>query len=594
MKMIGAFMFNCFRVVVGCSILALCIHLVDAKASSYNDGHYWYAKPPMHSTSGTRFPIKSKWVVDGRSYPVSWAIQYGKGDDLTEGSMIADTTIHLWGSILTIYGEQKDIYWTVKVGGSPYDVFRRNSSGNNVFHGLKSVTLNASTNSIGVIGIGGGINCPSDNEPQNVIIYRMPMTETDVAYAVVCDEVAPVYDGGWRYDWIDYTVAPGAEYYYWAKAVGRGGEKYDCKVAMRKVKAAGEPITCNIIYENLLGAVHANKSNYAQGTSFRFVPPSDVAGKVFTGWTPAEITEYTKGDLNVKANWSDNKYCVVDLSQGPESEKYPVSYLCDVPVGGWTKEYKTNKLVLRQIQAGSFLLNGKYKAQLTHSYFIGVFEVTQKQYELVMGEDASMENGKGDVRPVDMACYSELRGADLGKNWPASPKVDANSFFGKLQDKTGLRFDLPTEAQWEYACRTGESTNQYNFAGNSTDDSSELGQKMCYAASSIGGHCAVGSYAPNSWGLYDMHGNVSERCLDRNGETIGGDNPVGSDTGSFTLTKGGHWMSEAKYCISTNKFAIGDAGRSYGGVGVVGFRVALTLGELNFEISPASRDVDQE
>ena len=131
------------------------------------------------------------------------------------------------------------------------------------------------------------------------------------------------------------------------------------------------------------------------------------------------------------------KYCVIDLSAGANAATYPVSYLADVPDGGWTDEYKTTKLVLRVIEPGSFKMCGSYDVTLTRPYYMGVFEVTQKQYELVTGGNPSRY--KGDMRQLakfsdcrsEFVCGqdsgadgSELRSADRGAVGVCLPSRD--------------------------------------------------------------------------------------------------------------------------------------------------------------------------
>ena len=157
------------------------------------------------------------------------------------------------------------------------------------------------------------------------------------------------------------------------------------------------------------------------------------------------------------------EYLVVDLSTGSEATSYPVSSLAEIPAGGWTDEYKTTKLVLRKIPAGTFTMGspenelGRYSDEtqhqvtLTKDFYVGVFEVTQKQWELVMGVWPSYFYNASyrDSRPVERVSYDDIRGSGVGSGWPASSAVDTESFLGRLRTKTGLDFDLPTEAQWE-------------------------------------------------------------------------------------------------------------------------------------------------
>ncbi len=237
-------------------------------------------------------------------------------------------------------------------------------------------------------------------------------------------------------------------------------------------------------------------------------------------------------------------YCVIDLSAGANATSYPVSYLSDVPSGGFNVDvYKTTKLVLKRLDAGSFKMLGSYDVTLTKPFFCGLFEVTQKQYLLVTGIAPS--SFSGDKRPVEMVSYNAIRGGSAGAKWPSSSAVDSTSFMGKLRVRTGLDFDLPTEAQWEYACRAGTTTT-YNY-GSSAD-----GSYMWYDDNSSAQTHEVGTKLPNTWGLYDMHGNVLERCLDYCSQSqrvlTGGVDPRGLESGSYRVSRGGSWFDDAAHC----------------------------------------------
>ena len=211
--------------------------------------------------------------------------------------------------------------------------------------------------------------------------------------------------------------------------------------------------------------------------------------------------------------------------------------------------YATTKLVLRRVPAGTFVMGTTsstlsydgvrsvlHNVTLTHGFYVGVFELTQKQWELVYGTTPSTYKVDGDTRPLDTSLWQWIRGNNIGTNWPVHAQVDNDSFIGKLRARTGLDgVDLPTSAQWEYAARAGVYTNALQNGLNITNINEDAnvslngrykfngGMQIIPGAtnawgSSVSAECAtarVGSYPPNNWGLYDVHGNVREWCLNR-------------------------------------------------------------------------------
>ena len=202
----------------------------------------------------------------------------------------------------------------------------------------------------------------------------------------------------------------------------------------------------------------------------------------------------------------EKAYCVIDVSGGKDAESYPVTYLDTEPVNGWGDEYKTTKILLRRCEAGKYRMQNNKDVTLTKPFCMSVFTVTQKQYEQVMGSNPTPNEHKGDKRPVEIS-WNAIRGDSATYKWPTVRTVDPNTFVGKIQSKTGLNFDLPTEAQWEMACRAGTSSN-YGNGGGGDNDLRLMGHS--WSDNSV----AVGLYLPNFWGFYDMHGNVGQWCLD--------------------------------------------------------------------------------
>ncbi len=291
---------------------------------------------------------------------------------------------------------------------------------------------------------------------------------------------------------------------------------------------------------------------------------------------------------------ADSTYLVIDLSGGTNTVFYPVSYLSAIPSGGWTDAYKTTKLVLRRVPAGTFTMGSpvdelgcrsgetQHEVTIAKPFYIGVFEVTQLQWELVTGTRPSYFSNSScyATRPVERVSYDDIRGSSAGAGWPSSSAVDATSFLGRLRAKTGLDgFDLPTEAQWEYVCRAGTTTalnSGKNLADTDSDANMDAVGRYRYNGGSGSGTAAVGSYTPNAWGLYDMHGNVLEWCLDWYGSLSStvAVAPVGSASGSCRVRRGGGWNGYACICRSAYRGYDSPSGGSSDG----GFRLCCSVG----------------
>ena len=143
------------------------------------------------------------------------------------------------------------------------------------------------------------------------------------------------------------------------------------------------------------------------------------------------------------------------------------------------------------------------------------------------------------MRPAEKVSYDMIRGKGEGAKWPASAAVDPGSFMGKLRARTGLCFDLPTEAQWEYACRAGSTGNYCRLADGIEITADTLGKVAWYADNSGNKTHPVGQKKPNAFGLYDMHGNVWEWCED-----------LYSAGDSYRVIRGGGWYYGSRGCAA--------------------------------------------
>ena len=166
------------------------------------------------------------------------------------------------------------------------------------------------------------------------------------------------------------------------------------------------------------------------------------------------------------------------------------------------------------------------------SFSIGKYEVTQEEWEAVMGSNPS--NFKGAKRPVEQVSWD-----------------DCQKFIRKLNALTGKRFRLPTEAEWEYAARGGNRSQGYKYAGGNS-----IGSVAWYEGNSNNETHPVGKKQSNELGLYDMAGNVGEWCQDWNGRYSSSSqtNPTGTTSGSDRVYRGGSWGFYARYCRSSCRY----------------------------------------
>jgi formylglycine-generating enzyme required for sulfatase activity len=291
----------------------------------------------------------------------------------------------------------------------------------------------------------------------------------------------------------------------------------------------------------------------------------------------------------------------------PDIEKLPPTVLYQLPSSAWPAVVNSIGMQLKLLPGGTFTMGSNsgdddetpHEVTLSQPCYMGVHEVTQSQYEQVMESNPS--HFKGRSNPVEKVSWD-----------------DAVEFCRKLsslraEKSAGRVYRLPTEAEWEYACRAGTTTT-YSYGDDETqlsedawfgDNSGDrkidvekiwIKEKRSFDTRLSANNCrphTIGGKHPNGWGLYDMHGNVFEWCQDWGGDypTHAVIDPTGPSSGSSRVYRGGSWRNEARYCRSAYHQSSAPGVRA----GAIGFRVVLSppVAATPFSASPADQDAEK-
>ena len=311
-------------------------------------------------------------------------------------------------------------------------------------------------------------------------------------------------------------------------------------------------ITMDVLTNNF--SIGDENLHFLEGDVNRLVQPGSRQIKWYAqkSWPNHKIDE-SAVTVRVSA-WSQQKppdYMVVDL-ETTNSVTYYTSTNA-LPDGGLGNNlYKTSRLVMKFVEAAGETYtmgfagytsgqHATHSATLSKDYYIGIYTITQAQWKRIIGWYPSYNYNQGEavrmVYPVQYTAYNEIREvAPVDDNVPINKQYGQNgqkdvvgdatyaypadpapaSWLGLLSSHAGIKFDLPSECEWEYACRAGNYGAKWGdgsaYLGTSAD--ANLARIGRYAGNSDNHIWPVGSLAPNSWGIYDMHGNLWEWCVD--------------------------------------------------------------------------------
>jgi sulfatase modifying factor 1 len=182
----------------------------------------------------------------------------------------------------------------------------------------------------------------------------------------------------------------------------------------------------------------------------------------------------------------------------------------------------------------------QHKVTLTKGFYMGVYTVTQEEWQAVMGKNPSFFKGEKNL-PVEQVSWD-----------------DCQDFIKKLREKDKKPYRLPTEAEWEFACRAG-TTTPFHFGETISTDQANYNGDLTYGNGKKGKYrkkpTPVGSFTANAWGLHDMHGNVAQWCQDWQGDYPQKDvvDPQGAEKSQFRVLRGGSWLAIPQHCRSASR-----------------------------------------
>ena len=281
------------------------------------------------------------------------------------------------------------------------------------------------------------------------------------------------------------------------------------------------------------------------------------------GSVGANVTTYTDTDVT-SGKYTYRVRAFTAANESPYSDERTSTLLLVVGLpGGATME-------MVWIEPGTFMMGSpstesgrdsdegpQHEVRISMGFYLGKYEVTQQQWESVMGTRPWSGESYAKVNPSHAVSYV---------SWD-----DAQAFIRKLNQSSGRnKYRLPTEAEWEYGCRAG-TTTRYSFGGSG----SPLGQYAWYDRNAwdAGEKYAheVGTKLPNPWGLHDMHGNVWEWCQDWYGNYSSGaqTDPKGPSSGAIRIFRGGSWCDNLRYLRCAERYSGSPGLRYY----YIGFRL---------------------
>ena len=339
-------------------------------------------------------------------------------------------------------------------------------------------------------------------------------------------------------------------------------------------------------------SIGAQNFTNMEGDVNRLVRPGSnrqITWRPWLSWPDRRIRD--KSVTAVVTAWATNApppYMAVDLLSWSNISYYASA--AAVPGGVTNDIYKTTKMLMRRCPAAGVRwrmgATGEETSQaerrahyvtLSEDFYMAVYELTQGQYVSfrTTAEGSAPTNPShftGDKRPFETFSYNDMRGTVANYTWPSKGhSISATSALGRLRTLSGIdTFDLPTEAQWEFACRAGSTGFYYDNSGENAENLKPLGwfkgNSTNETTNAMETH-EVGLKQPNAWGIYDMLGNVWEACLDAYETGQGGcvdvdtiDYPGIVSSSGYRAKRGGAYQADFDITRPSHRQSFGSAG----------------------------------
>jgi len=491
----------------------------------------------------------------------------------TGGSEISDATSANFTIPTTLTVETYYYFCEVRATGGATSV-RSNVATVNVQATVPVITINgqpAATTSVTVGSITGSLSVSASVTQSATLSYQWysNTASSNTGGTLISGATSASFT-------IPTTLTAGTYYYFCEVSATGGATSVRSGVATVNVQATVPVIaindqpaaTTNVTTGSITGSLSVSAS-VTQGETLSYQWYSNTT---YSNTDGSEISGATSASFTIPATLAAGTYyyfCVVNATGGVTSVRSNVATV-----------HVHSAIEMVSVQGGTFIMgeSGNYNGEVTLSDFsIGKYEVMQMQWVAVMGSwpdtahAPSSSYGIGDNYPAYYVSWNDIVGTSGASEVINGITYYANGFIYKLNQLTGKKYRLPTEAEWEFAARGGNQSHGYTYSGSNT-----IGDVAWYRDNSNpNGTKPVGTKAHNELGIYDMSGNVWEWCSDwfDSYTTDGKTNPTGPAMGSFRVARGGSWYNGATSFRVASRSIYYPDGRANN----LGFRLALAL-----------------